>query len=454
MTRYVAAASSDTGQIRAANEDSWHAGDSVFAVADGMGGHVAGEVASATALEPVAELDGRVFGDASGALEALREAVLTANTIVHGKSSSDPRFEGMGTTLTAAMIEHRRLHIAHVGDSRAYLFRNDRLVQLTHDHTLVQALVDEGQIDQGEAASHPQRSIITRAIGVDRNVAVDALTFELEPGDRVLLCSDGLTTVVTDPEIAGVLREASDVDEVVTTLIELANEEGGPDNITVVALDFDPERVDGDAAGGAATVAAGGIPVRVPTADDRTTTGSGDGDADWADRIGALGGLGTPRGAGYGAAGDSGGPSTAARIGAVLFAIALLAALVVGGGRWLIGRSYYVGLAGDQVAIYQGVPTDLGPLDLSWVHETTQLSSEDVPDFYRDRLMSGIPAADLADARRIIASAPRRGAGEEAPADAAATASPRPSPTATASAPATPDGGATTPGAATPAAGA
>jgi PPM family protein phosphatase len=228
----------DVGRVREANEDAYYVGTTLVAVADGMGGHLAGEVASATALEPVRALDGTRFDDGQDAIEALRDAVVQANDTVSQMAEDDPAYRGMGTTLTAAIIEGRRVHLAHVGDSRAYLLRGGRFSQLTDDHTLVQHLVDEGQITPQEAATHPQRSIITRAIGVSRDIEVDTISLELDPGDQLLLCSDGLTGVISDADIAAELSRGDDPDTVLARLVEAANRGGGPDNITAVLLRY------------------------------------------------------------------------------------------------------------------------------------------------------------------------------------------------------------------------
>jgi len=162
MRRIAAYGRSDIGQRRSSNEDALLLRETVFAVADGMGGHLAGEVASAAALEPIAALDGEVFSSATNAATALTGAVRAANAHVMALAEENPQFRGMGTTLTAVLVEGVRIHVAHVGDSRAYLLRNDTLSRLTIDHTLVQQLIDIGEITEEEAAQHPQRSVITR----------------------------------------------------------------------------------------------------------------------------------------------------------------------------------------------------------------------------------------------------------------------------------------------------
>jgi protein phosphatase len=232
-------AGTDVGLARSGNEDSHLCGRTVFAVADGLGGHQGGEVASAMAVEPLAALDGRGFADARQAAEALAEAVREANLAILRRARSDPELWGMGTTVTAAAVAGDRvLQLAHVGDSRAYLLRPDTpLRQLTTDHTVVQEAVARGLLTRQQAAVHPQRGVVTRAVGLDPQVPVDLPDpLELEPGDQVLLCTDGLTEVVDDDRIAAVLAERADGDDACRALIAAANQGGGPDNVTVVLL--------------------------------------------------------------------------------------------------------------------------------------------------------------------------------------------------------------------------
>ncbi|HEU4396649.1 MAG TPA: Stp1/IreP family PP2C-type Ser/Thr phosphatase [Actinomycetota bacterium] len=232
-------AGTDVGRARSGNEDSHLCGRTVFAVADGLGGHQGGEVASAMAVEPLAALDGRAFADARDAAEALAGAIREANLAILRRGRSDPDLRGMGTTVTtAAVAAERLLQLAHVGDSRAYLLRQGApLRQLTTDHTVVEEAVQRGLLTRGQAAIHPQRGVVTRAVGLDADVQVDVPEpLELEPGDQVLLCSDGLTEVVDDDQIAGVLADRADGGDACRALIGAANRAGGPDNITVVLL--------------------------------------------------------------------------------------------------------------------------------------------------------------------------------------------------------------------------
>ena len=411
MRRITARGVTDVGRARDGNEDSLLLRESVFAVADGMGGHLAGEVASATALEPIEALDSRIFDDAAEAAAALRDAVVAANDTVSQLARDNPSYRGMGTTLTAALVEGRRLHVAHVGDSRAYLLRDGQFSQLTDDHTLVQHLVDEGQITEEEAQSHPQRSIITRAIGVSPEVDVDSMTLELAPGDQILLCSDGLTGVVDDGEIAEVLAATDDPDETVRALVDRANEAGGPDNITVVLLRYE----DSEAEAVAPTAPrSGGATVTISTRDDG---GSGN----WAGDLGRLGAL--TRSGPVGEADEE-----PRRVGAILgrataivVGIALLVGGVWAGGQFLLSRSYFVAVDSGEVAIFQGIDASVGPVDLYRVRERTEVSTDDVQPWYLPSLEAGRPATDLADARRIVSGIPIRDEADDDPGDDADT---------------------------------
>jgi PPM family protein phosphatase len=231
-------AGTDVGRTRSGNEDSYFCGRTVFAVADGLGGHQGGEVASAAAVEPLAALDGREFATPTEAAEALAGAITEANTTILTQAAGDPGLWGMGTTVTAgAVAGEDHLQLAHVGDSRAYLLRDGSFDQLTTDHTVVGELVRRGRLTPAQAAIHPERSILTRAVGLDLRIPVDIPDrVDLRPGDQVLLCSDGLTEAVPDPDIAEILSNQPDGHAAVRALIDTANNNGGPDNITVILL--------------------------------------------------------------------------------------------------------------------------------------------------------------------------------------------------------------------------
>ena len=231
-------AGTDVGRARSGNEDSYFCGRTVLAVADGLGGHQGGEVASAAAVEPLAALDGREFADPAEAADELTAAIREANAAILDRAGGDPGLWGMGTTVTAAALagEHH-LQLAHVGDSRAYLLRDGSLEQLTTDHTVVAELVRRGRLTPAQAAIHPERSILTRAVGLDPRIPVDTPDpLELQDGDQVLLCSDGLTEPVDDDQIAQLLSAEPDGNAACQALIDAANAAGGPDNVTVVLL--------------------------------------------------------------------------------------------------------------------------------------------------------------------------------------------------------------------------
>ena len=225
------AARTDTGRQRHANEDSYLARSPVFVVADGMGGAQAGEVASRIAAESFEE----GFGDGAPE-EELARAALAANRRIFDLAREDSSRSGMGTTLTGAFVSDDEVSIVHVGDSRAYLYRDGTLRQLTRDHSLVEELRRQGQLTSEEAEEHPQRSIITRALGPEPDVEVDVHTHQARPGDVFLLCSDGLTSMVREDRVREILSSSEDLREAADRLVREANEMGGRDNITVVCF--------------------------------------------------------------------------------------------------------------------------------------------------------------------------------------------------------------------------
>ncbi len=225
----------DTGRKRRRNEDAFVVAPPLFAVADGMGGAQAGEVASKLAAASLEEADGANGGGVERVVSLIQEA----NRRVYSRAVEDPAASGMGTTMTVALVEGGGVVIGHVGDSRAYLVRDGRLEQLTDDHSLVNELIKSGKLSAEEAETHPQRSVITRALGTDPDVDVDAFAIEAHDGDVFLLCSDGLTTMVADERILDVLEHhRGDLDRAARTLVSEANRGGGEDNITVVTFEL------------------------------------------------------------------------------------------------------------------------------------------------------------------------------------------------------------------------
>jgi serine/threonine protein phosphatase PrpC len=227
------AVASDTGRKRRRNEDNYVVAPPLFAVADGMGGAQAGEVASKLAASALSGGESDGLGGAAR-VEAL---IGEANRRIFDRAATDPSASGMGTTMTVALVEGMTVAIGHVGDSRAYLVRGDHMEQLTEDHSLVNELVKSGKLSEEEAHAHPQRSVITRAVGTDPDVDVDGFTIEAEDGDVFLLCSDGLTDMVSDEDILDLVdRHRDDLQQAVKALVTAANRGGGEDNITAVAF--------------------------------------------------------------------------------------------------------------------------------------------------------------------------------------------------------------------------
>ncbi len=233
------ASATDIGLVRDHNEDAYLARDPLYAVADGMGGHLGGEVASAIALETVGEVV------SSDGIEALADAVRRANRAVYERQVGDAEVAGMGTTLTAVALQGSRLHIAHVGDSRAYLLRDGSLEMLTQDHSLVGEMMREGRLTESQARVHPRRSTLTRALGIAGDIEVDTSEIAVRAGDRILLCSDGLSGMVGDPRLKAVLKSDADPRGACAALIAEANANGGVDNVTAVVIDLVAEEDDG-----------------------------------------------------------------------------------------------------------------------------------------------------------------------------------------------------------------
>jgi serine/threonine protein phosphatase PrpC len=225
----------DTGRKRRRNEDAYVCEPPLFAIADGMGGAQAGEVASRLAAAALKESGARTLGGERRISDLIQEA----NRRVYDRSSTDPNTSGMGTTITVALVENGNVAFGHVGDSRAYLIRDGRMEQVTEDHSLVNELMKSGKLSREEAESHPQRSVITRALGTDPDVDVDTFTIAGEAGDVFLLCSDGLTDMVEEREILELVeRNRQDIDVALKSLVKAANRSGGEDNITVVAFEI------------------------------------------------------------------------------------------------------------------------------------------------------------------------------------------------------------------------
>ncbi len=422
------AARSDIGLGRYTNnQDAGYAGPHLLAVCDGMGGHAAGDVASSVALGRLVELDGESHG--GDPLTLLAATLRAANAELHQRVNADPALAGMGTTTTALVLHDTKIALAHIGDSRCYLMRGGELTRLTHDHTFVQKLVDEGRITEDEADHHPQRSVITRVLTGDPDDEPDLSIREARSGDRYLVCSDGLTGVVRDRTLAEVLDGHDDPASVADALVDLALRGGGADNITcVVAFVVDPTvdhtstvpEVVGSAAvrGTVATVAEPSTPAAKAAELERATRELAPRDADRPDdQPPAL-------------APPAGKRRWALRTLATLAVVALLLGGSYAAYAWS-QQQYYVGAAGGSVAIFRGLPQDIGPLRMSRVFERQDVALAQLPQYTAEQVRSSITVDGLPAARDKVAEL--RG---EACSTSAAT--PTPTPTTTQTTPTTP----------------
>jgi len=333
----------DTGRQRHANEDSYYARAPVFAVADGMGGAQAGEVASRIAA---GAFENRHTGE--GPAEGqLADIAQRANREIHKLAQEDSSRAGMGTTLTAAMVSEDEVAFGHVGDSRAYVLRDGELKRLTKDHSLVEELRRQGRLTEEQAEEHPQRSIITRALGPEPRVNVDTMTFPARDGDVFLLCSDGLTTMVSDEQIKEIMLSTKSLRSAVSRLVDAANQGGGRDNITAVA--FRVAEADAEEGEEGATLIS-------RTAEQAGLTG---------DRVRAA----TDRMRGRGTM-----PRPSRRRRGIKIAAIAAVLLIVIGGAFLFARSiYFLGTNGSgNVALYRGLPYEL-PLGINLYSEQSSI---------------------------------------------------------------------------------
>jgi protein phosphatase len=368
VIRLRSASATDVGLVRTANQDRAYEGEGLFAVADGMGGHVGGETASQTAIDAF-----RATFVGHPSADGLADAVHAANRAVWDAARAQPNLRGMGTTLTALALVtvdgNQDLTVVNVGDSRAYLYQHGELSQLTADHSLVEEMVRSGELSAEEAAVHPQRHILTRALGIDSDVEVDIWHVPPHAGDRILLCSDGLINEVGDDEIAAILGRQTEPDAAAHSLVTTARDAGGNDNITVVVVDVVD---DGRGPGGAgdlvasavgATAAAGAEGVQArgdggepAVRDDPNPTPTHDSIVVVAGPVGDATEV-RPPGPRVKVRGRS--PRVTLRVVAFL-AILLLILGGIGAALWWFGeRSYFVGLQGNQVTIFKGRPGGL-----------------------------------------------------------------------------------------------
>jgi serine/threonine protein phosphatase PrpC len=359
-------AATDVGRVRTGNEDAYLADAPLFVVADGMGGHIAGDIASSTAIEAIA-----AHRDEANAEDpqTLARLVLGANEAIWERADSDASLQGMGTTCTLVYIDGRRAHIAHVGDSRAYRLRDGALEQLTEDHTLVARMVKEGRLRAEDAERHPQRNVITRALGGGSDVSVDLLAIDLNEGDRLLLCSDGLTAMVEHDRISETLAEEDDPQRAADRLVGLANDAGGEDNITVVVVDVRD---------GEASRAASAAPAREPPAPPARMPAA-------SDAVGRVRGRWLRS-----------------------LMVGLVVTVLLGGGgyavaRYALGNAWFVGIDdAGRVTIFNGIPEQVAGLELREPMTTTATTIDDLPQFMRSRVRQGIKVDSLHEAESTV----------------------------------------------------
>jgi PPM family protein phosphatase len=407
------AAGSHDGLIREHNEDSGYAGPRLLAVADGMGGQAAGEVASSEVLATLVKLDDDVPG--ADLLSLLGDAVQQANDRLRLMVEEDPQLEGMGCTLTAMLWTGQRMGMVHIGDSRAYLLRDGTLTQITQDHTWVQRLIDEGRITEEEAGAHPQRSLLMRALDGRGQAEPDLSIREVRAGDRYLICSDGLSGVVSHQTLEETLGSFYSPQQTVQELIQLALRGGGPDNITCIVADV-LDVGDTDTMAGQIS----DIPIVVGAVADGPPT--------MAERMlhtpaGRAAGLGRPQPPQPGEGGQGGGPEGFGEFGPaegydlnkpnrrrrggggwikrsliLVVALGLVGGGVYGGWRWT-QKQYYVGTNGNHVAVYRGVNQNLAGLTLSKVFDDhPEIELKYLPQYQQEQVKSTIMVDDLSAA--------------------------------------------------------
>ena len=397
----ASAAVSHVGRIRSNNQDSGYAGRRLFLVADGMGGHAGGDVASAIATTRIAEAD-TDYPSAPDAAAALEGAMVAANRQLAETVADHSELTGMGTTVSALLVQGDRVVIAHIGDSRIYLLRSGELSQITTDHTFVQRLVDAGRITAEEAMVHPRRSVLMRVLGdVESSPEVDSMVLDARPGDRWMLCSDGLSGVVSFDELQEILAADAGAKQVADRLVKASLDGGAPDNVTVVVVDVGeppapatPPLVVGSAAAplafGAAAepVRARGIRLAPFRPHPVQETHFEPDSADYFDEL----------------IEEDERRRRRRRIMWIFWIVLLIGAIVttfVVGYQWTQTR-FYVGESNGRVAIFQGIQQDLGPISLHELHTETTIDMADLRTYDQQRVEQTISAGSFSEAYRIV----------------------------------------------------
>ena len=395
------AARSDVGLVRQVNQDSGYAGPHLLVVADGMGGHAAGDVASSIAIGEMVSLDGESHG-ADDALDLLADALHAANIELQQAMENQPELQGMGTTVTALLRAGNKIAVAHIGDSRAYLLRDGTFTQITHDHSFVQSLIDEGRITEEEAQGHPQRSLVTRVLTGADGDEPDLAMREAHVGDRYLVCSDGLSGFVAGDTIQEILEQGMPPGRTADRLVELTMRAGAPDNVTCVIGDV-VDLVKDKAPPTAHEV--------VGAAAERRHTTTSSVPVTPAAKAAALSRQVNAADVEEAADVESmrlaeEGPSSGRRHWVRGFSLVVLVLAVLAGGGYAAydwsQRQYFVGEAKGHVAIYQGISQNIGPWNLSHVIADSEVALSDLPDFYRSKVDATVTAVTIDDARRLV----------------------------------------------------
>ncbi|MEO0067100.1 MAG: hypothetical protein RJB63_225 [Actinomycetota bacterium] len=404
----ISYAASDIGRVRSSNQDSGYAGFNLFFVADGMGGHAGGDIASALVAQRVAQADA-VYDSAEKAGEILKDTIWQANHVLRDACQEHPELSGMGTTFSGMIIVGDKATIAHIGDSRIYRARNGEVKQITNDHTFVQRLVETGRITAEEALVHPRRSVLMRVLGdMEEFPEIDIETYDVLPGDRWMMCSDGLSGPVPESVMDRLLLSKIDSDEATELLVGEALEFGAPDNVTVVVVDIVSARTQTDFSPSARFVGSGANdvviddrkgrrilkilnPLNLPDIILRRTEDPTDYVPESDEYLEKI--LRETR--------------TSIRwryvrqLATFLLIVAAVVAGIIGVYNWSQDR-YYVAEHGGYVTIYKGIKESLGPLKFSVVYKTTGLSVTDLPEYQRYLVSRSITATDLKDADRIL----------------------------------------------------
>ncbi len=402
MSKHSAAAS-NVGKVRASNQDAGYAGTYLSVVADGMGGHAGGDVASHLVIRHLLQLD-KEYTDVIEAQQELLATLLQANDMLSDVVYEHPELAGLGTTVSAMLRVGRQVVIAHIGDSRIYLLREGNLSQVTVDHTFVQRLIDSGRITEEEAHDHPRRSVLMRVLGdVDASPELDTAVLDIAAGDRWMLCSDGLTGVVYTERLKPFLGEAETADDAADTLVQASLTGGAPDNVTVVVVDItadEPVKISelvGSAAGPMAVKAPEAKLIPTPNLKPRpkpkklpvSTGGMSVPPTALTAQLDAVKAKRIRR--------------RAVLIGSLILVVGAIVIAAILGYRWS-QTQFYVGSDKDSVVIYQGIPEDVAGMDLSHVYVDTDIPLESLTAYQQQQIKNGIPFGSYNEAQSLVDS--------------------------------------------------